>query len=305
MKASDPPVPRLLSCWQRLSLSLCPVPAMNRGPSKALQLRAFSQLQATGRTSIHRCQSANPLLCCSERVDSAQGPVMQATALLCMGGVIRGLRFRPHFSDSSGWPDCFSLLFVCCSPLTFSFCVGVWCLQICCPPRCLFLKFFINYKPPPSRCISVVYLELLMGFHFVLWCWFRGVHIPLMFCPPQWNLELWPESSNVPLTFFHSPYFIWWFRWFPRSSALCFPTYKKTFVYFAVTQTVVWDICVHRPQCHHGGFPPHIYIKLQVVSTESTELLHEHSPHTFLFSFSTYKKWKTIVWTLVLHQNSQ
>lgn len=136
MEASDPPVPRLLSCWQRLSLSLCPVPAMNRGPSKALQLRAFSQLQATGRTSIHRCQSANPLLCCSERVDSAQGPVMQATALLCMGGVIRGLRFRPHFSDSSGWPDCFSLLcvFVCCSPLTFSFSVGVWCLQVRCPP---------------------------------------------------------------------------------------------------------------------------------------------------------------------------
>lgn len=103
-------------CWAVDSASLFPtfpVPPMNRGPSKALQLRAFSQLQDTARISIHRCQSANPLLCCSERVDSAQGPVMQATALLCMGGVIRGLRFRAHFSDSSGWPDYFSLVCVC------------------------------------------------------------------------------------------------------------------------------------------------------------------------------------------------
>lgn len=90
------------------------LPLPSPPPSKASQL---SQLQASGWTSIHRRQSANPLLC----VDSAQGPVMQPTALLCMAEVIRGLRSRPHFSDSSGWPDCVpsshSLTVMCCTTL--------------------------------------------------------------------------------------------------------------------------------------------------------------------------------------------
>lgn len=48
---------------------------------------------------------------------------MQATALLCMGGVIRGLRFRAHFSDLSGWADCFSALCVFVSVALKIFCL--------------------------------------------------------------------------------------------------------------------------------------------------------------------------------------
>lgn len=43
------------------------VPAVNQGPSKTQQRRGFSQLQHTGPTSIHRCQSTNTLLCCCEQ----------------------------------------------------------------------------------------------------------------------------------------------------------------------------------------------------------------------------------------------
>lgn len=59
-------LPRLLSCWQH-PLSISSVPPVNQGPSKTLQHRGFSQLQHTGWTSIHRCQSTNTLLCCCEQ----------------------------------------------------------------------------------------------------------------------------------------------------------------------------------------------------------------------------------------------
>lgn len=66
----------------------------------------LTQLRSDGPTPIHGCQSANPPLWCAERVDSAAAAVMPAAALLLRVGWLVGevgFRFRPHFSDLSGW----------------------------------------------------------------------------------------------------------------------------------------------------------------------------------------------------------
>ena len=120
--------------------------AVNRGPSKPLQPpRVLSHLQGYRQTSIHPSESANPLLCCSELGDSAHSSVVQAAALSCLGGVIRGLGSRAHFSDLSGWipyfsvpsvlsslsPSLFLAVFLSLTLLSVSFSFSTYMSSIC------------------------------------------------------------------------------------------------------------------------------------------------------------------------------
>lgn len=71
------------------------VPAVNLGPFEC----PAAQLQGTGRTPIHFCQSPKPPLCYGLRVDSAQGPIMQVASLWYRGGMMRGSGSGHIFSD--------------------------------------------------------------------------------------------------------------------------------------------------------------------------------------------------------------
>lgn len=70
----------VLSCWQFGSV---PVPAVNRGPSKAVQLRARSHPQGTGGLLFIVVKGVAPPLCCGERRFSS-GPLL-CTAQLFYG----------------------------------------------------------------------------------------------------------------------------------------------------------------------------------------------------------------------------
>lgn len=91
-----------------------------------------------------------------------------------------------------------SLCFVCVL-LSLSLCVSVWWLHVRCL-SCFFISLLMIISHLYLHCISVVYVKLLIGFHFVFWCVFwdaRTAHVLVT----RWNLNIWPESSNVPPTF--------------------------------------------------------------------------------------------------------